>query len=163
MPRRQKVTQGLMVQYDRPSKELSIRFSGEGEKKIFEFRFEDADALDSENVERTLGQIILYSLNKITRGGLGFGEYDSLLDKIADENFESLKDGLNVNDPDDQYALATFLFSRGRKKASWSDIENAEKLFERAANAGHAEARRFLVEDLPVVRSRLEERLKKPK
>ncbi|MFZ5558106.1 MAG: hypothetical protein ACOZDY_15545 [Pseudomonadota bacterium] len=158
---------GLFISFDKSAQNLIVterRVSDTGQvvdHPVLEFSLADNANADPQVVEQTLGQLMLYSLEKLTPGGLGFGSYADLLDRISDENFEVFCHDLDLNKPEDQYDFATMLFSRGRRKESWEMVERAIELFEKAAASGHDEAKRFLAEDLPIVRPRLEEKLKR--
>ncbi|MBZ0091594.1 MAG: hypothetical protein K8F27_05160 [Sulfuricellaceae bacterium] len=158
---------GLFISYDRPTQMLVVlerKTSEHGtisDQERLRFCFADYDNLDSQVIEQTLGQLVLYSLEKLTPDGLGFGDYSDLLDRISEENIAVFSQGLDMSNPDDQYSLATLMFSRGGRMKSWGMVERAIGLFEQAAVAGHHEAKRFLDEDLPVVRPRMEEKLNK--
>ena len=157
---------GIFVSYDRSTQNLivlekKISESGDtSDRVILKFSFADYDDRGSQVMEQTLGQLVLHSLDKLTPGGLGFGDYGELLDCISEENIAAFSQRLDMSDPDDQYGLALYLFSRGTRMKSWDTVERAISLYEAAAAAGHLEAKRFLNEDLPVVRPRMEEKLK---
>lgn len=157
---------GLFISYDRSAQMLAVIERKTSENGVvsdlerLRFRFADYDNLDSQVMEQTLGQLVLYSLEKLIPEGLGFGDYSDLLERISEENITVFSQGVDMSNPDDQCGLATLLFSRGSRMKSWEMIERAIGLFEQAAEAGHVEAKHFINEDLPVVLPRLEERLK---
>lgn len=157
---------GLFISYDRPTQMLVVieRHASENgvvsDLERLRFCFADFDKLDPQVIEQTLGQLILYSLEKLTPDGLGFGDYSDLLERISEENIAVFSQGLDMRNSDDQCGLATLLFSRGRRMKSWEMVERAIDLFEQAAEAGHVEAKRFINEELPIVLPRLEEKLK---
>ena len=130
------------------------------ETQILEFSFRDNEPTDLHQVEQTLGQLLLFSLNRLTPGGLGFGSYDDLLERISADNLAAFAQGLNLNNAKDQYDLATIMFSHGRRVGSWAIVERAIGLYRTAAQGGHKEALRFVEEDLPVVLPRVEQKLK---
>lgn len=157
---------GLLVKYDRGTRKLVVieqKISGTGiarESQLLEFSLAGTDEANMSVVEQTLGQLLLYSLEKLTPEGLGFGSYADLFRQICEDNFEVFCRGLDLSSKDDQYDLATMMFSRGRRIGSWEKVEHAINLFVHAAAAGHEEAKKFLEEDLPVVLPRLKEKLK---
>lgn len=157
---------GIFINYDRSRHTLMVveRTATENglavDKQLLEFSFSKFEEADHHVVEKTLGEIVLYALEKVTPGGLGFGEYGSLLDRISEENLKAFSEGLDLSNPEDQYSLATVLFAHARRAKSWEMVERAMELFKRAASEKHPEAMRFLEEDLPLVLPRLEEKLK---
>jgi len=158
---------GLCINYSRTTRTLTVlekKTSEKGdasEREILRFSFADYDDHDSQAIEQTLGQLVLYSLEKLTPDGLGFGDYSDLLDRISEENIAVFSQGLDMSNPDDQYDLALYLFSRGMRMKSREMVGRAIALYKQAAAAGHLEAKRFLDEDWPVVRPTMEEKLGK--
>lgn len=157
---------GLFICYDKQAKMLVIierkaATSGAAiDKEKLRFCLADYDNIDSRVIEQTLGQLVLHSLEMGTPGGLGFGDYRDFLEHISEDNLAAFSQGLDMSNPDDQYSLATLLFSRGGRMKSWEIVERAIELFEQAANAGNSEAKRFLNEDLPIVLPRMEQKFK---
>jgi hypothetical protein len=127
------------------------------ERNVFEQRLTATQDLHS--VEATLGQLVLWALDRAA-GGLGFGNYPETFEKLCEENLAAFWKGTDLTSPEGQHELAVVMFAHGRRRGSWPEIEHAIGLFERAASNGHEEAKRFLREDLPVVRDRLESKFK---
>jgi len=157
---------GIFITYDKSRLTLVVveRTATENglaaDKQLLEFSFSKFKEADHHVVEKTLGEIVLYALEKATPGGLGFGEYSSLLDRISEENLKAFSDGLDLSNSEDQYSLAIVLFAHARRDKSWEMVERAIELFKQSASKKHPEAMRFLEEDLPLVLPRLEEKLK---
>lgn len=151
---------GVFVTFDRSTQMLAVvEQSGSDERTLLTYRLNGRTDSETGTVEQTLGQLLLHSLDRMTEGGLGFGEYANLFEQISDDNFAAFCDGLDLADADDQYALATVLFARAKRVGSWSMVEQALELFRRAASDGHVEAKRFLDDDLPVLLPRLKQKL----
>lgn len=151
---------GVFVSFDRSTQMLSVvEQDNSGERTLLTYRLRGRTESETSAVEQTLGQLLLHALDRMTEGGLGFGDYASLFEQISDDNFAAFCDGLDLADADDQYALATVLFARAKRVGSWSMVEQALELFRRAASGGHGEAKRFLDDDLPVLLPRLKQRL----
>lgn len=164
---RTSVGAGVTVSFDKATQKLSVSDQWESEsgetvqRQILEFHLSERKGVDLRVLEETLGQLILYSLDRQTPGGLGVGNYSEVLEKISEDNVEIFAHGVHLANPDDQYDLATVLFSRGRRFKSWETVERAILLFEQAAASGNQDAIRFLAEQLPVVRAYIEEKLKR--
>ena len=153
-------TAKLLVSFDRSTGTLAVLQLGEcTERKLLTLRLTDQPESVRGTLEQTLGQLILHALNRLTPGGLRYGDYASLFDRIAEENFVAFCDGLDLEDADDLYALGSVLFAHARRKGSWTMVEGAIGFFQRAADREHALAKRFLGEDLPVVLPRLRQKL----
>lgn len=151
---------GVFISFDKLTQTLAVvEQKGSQERTLLTYRLSGRMEFEASTVEKTLGQLLLHSLDRMTEGGLGFGEYANLFEQISDDNFAAFCDGLDLAGADDQYALATVLFARAKRVGSWGMVEQALELFERAATHGHVEARRFLDDDLPVVLPRLKQKL----
>lgn len=155
----------ITVSFDKKEKELLVyraSLSAMGlleEHSILKFRLPEQD-FDLEKIEQTLGEIILFHLNKMTQGGLGFGNYDDLFERIKKENIAFFTRSLDLSLSDDQYDLALILFSKGRQDESWDTVKRAVDLFKAAALQGHKEAQHFVNDNLPILLPRLEQKLK---
>lgn len=153
---------GLVVLYGIEENCLKVfeceNFIRPSENPILSFNIRP-DQDDMSQVEITLGQFVLSNLDRITPGGLGIPGYSDLFDRISDENFEVFCAGLDSNLPEDQYDLAMMIFNRGRRKKSWTMIQESIRLFESSSSAGCQQATHFLVEVLPIVLPRLQEKL----
>ena len=151
---------GLFISFDKSTQTLAVvERSGSAERTLLTYRLDGRAESEASAVEQTLGQLVLHSLDRMTPGGLGFGDYANLFEQISEDNFVAFCSGLDLALADDQYAQATMMFSRGKRVGSWGMIEEAIELFKRAATSGHAEAKHFLDEDLPVVLPRLKQKL----
>lgn len=157
---------GLYVSFDVDNHILSIYESStliDAMVKVFSIDLGEYTDIDCENIENTLGQLILYLLHRRSEIGIPFAKYETILSALNTENFNSIYEHIDFTNPTDQYDYATLLFSHGRKANSWAMIEKAEYWFQKSAAAGNKEAKRFLCEDLPVLKPRLEEKLKNRK
>jgi len=152
----------IIVTFDDERRMLRLeRRSMTSRESLLEVSLQEAPAkLDV--FEQTLGQFVLYSLNQCLPRGLPFGNYGSLMRTIGEENLAIFSSGLSLTSANDKYDLATVLFSQGKLARSWEKVERAISLFKEAAISGHAEARRFVEDDLPVVLPRLEEKMRTP-
>jgi hypothetical protein len=156
----------LIIAYDRDTQTLTVRERARdadtavSERHVLSFSFIENPQARSDVVEQTLGQVVLYHLDRATPGGLGFGDYRDLLARVSDENLDVFVRSIDMRNPQDQYDLALLMFSRGQRMESLEIVRRAIALFKQAAEAGHAESRRFIDHDLPVVQDRLEAKLK---
>lgn len=157
---------GIFIYYDESLKKLVFvkQKITQGKKNDFyqllDFSFKDQSEINTQELERTLGQLILYYLEKLTPNGLGFGNYSYLLKEISKENLEKFCQDIDLKKTSDKYDLATIMFSYGRRNKSWKTVEYAINLFKQASSEGHKESKRFIEKDLPVVYSRLVEKLR---
>ena len=147
----------IVIQFDERSKKLDIFREGGASDLLSSIDLNGIDHTQSEVVENTLGQMILYQIDRMTDKGVGFGDYKNILERISKENLDCFIQSLDSDNADDVYSLALLIFSHGRRKKSLDIVKKALSLFEKSAHMGNGDSIKFLSEEWPIVKDRIEQ------
>lgn len=145
----------LLLAYECPSQSES------DPEEILNLPLANIRKREPEEIQRTLGRLVLSFLNSRSSKGLNLPKDPEDAKKLDERHFDKLQAMADTNTPEAVYDLAVSLIGRGMSNNSWADIEQGEVLLNQAVSTGLPAAIKYQTEVWMLIRPRLEQKLKR--
>ena len=144
----------LLLAYERQPREAEENTLEE----VLSLPLSDVRGRDPAEIQRTLGRLLLAFLNSRSSKGLNLPRDPEDDKKLDEQHFGAMT---NMDTPEAVYDLAVSLIGRGVSNDSWSDVQQGERLLSQAVSAGLPAAIKYQSEVWILIRSRIEQKLKR--